>query len=226
MPGVANAQEGWTYKPTKRGGGGLLKLLMWQGPTLLNPAFRRRHQGPVRLAASSTSRSPPGTATATWCPILAAEVPTPKNGGVAADGRSVIWKLKRDVKWHDGRPFTADDVVFNWEYAADPATAATTIGSYKDIKVSRRSTATPCASSSRSPRRTGPTPSSAWRDDHPEAPVRAVQGREVARGAGQPEARRHRLLHVRRLPPGRPGRRQAESRTITSTTGRTSTRSR
>jgi peptide/nickel transport system substrate-binding protein len=41
------------------------------------------------------------------------------------------------VRWHDGKPFTADDVVFNWEYAADPATAATTIGSYKDIKVEK-----------------------------------------------------------------------------------------
>ena len=25
-------------------------------------------------------------------------------------------KLKPDVQWHDGTPFTADDVVFNWEF--------------------------------------------------------------------------------------------------------------
>ena len=50
---------------------------------------------------------------------------------------SVTWKLKQGVKWHDGQPFTADDCVFNWEYAADPATAATTIGSYQDIKVEK-----------------------------------------------------------------------------------------
>jgi peptide/nickel transport system substrate-binding protein len=43
---------------------------------------------------------------------------------VAADGRSVTYKLKPGVKWHDGRPFTADDVVFNHAYATDPATAA------------------------------------------------------------------------------------------------------
>src|SRR6266496_3782004 len=36
--GVANAQSKFTYKPTKRGGGAL-KLLMWQAPTLLNPHF-------------------------------------------------------------------------------------------------------------------------------------------------------------------------------------------
>ncbi|HEX4892072.1 MAG TPA: peptide ABC transporter substrate-binding protein, partial [Hyphomicrobiaceae bacterium] len=37
--GVAHAQTKFEYKPTKRGGGGPLKLLWWQGPTLLNPHF-------------------------------------------------------------------------------------------------------------------------------------------------------------------------------------------
>ncbi|MDP3614665.1 MAG: twin-arginine translocation signal domain-containing protein, partial [Rubrivivax sp.] len=37
--GVANAQTAIPYKPTKRGGGGPLKLLWWQGPVLLNPQF-------------------------------------------------------------------------------------------------------------------------------------------------------------------------------------------
>src|SRR4051794_41375754 len=37
--GVAMAQSTFPYKPTKRGGGGPLKLLWWQGATLLNPHF-------------------------------------------------------------------------------------------------------------------------------------------------------------------------------------------
>src|SRR6516162_10676334 len=37
--GVAQAQTKFVYKPTKRGGGGSLKLLWWQSPTLLNPHF-------------------------------------------------------------------------------------------------------------------------------------------------------------------------------------------
>src|SRR5947209_19546414 len=36
---VAMAQSPSPYPPTKRGGGGPLKLLWWQGPTLLNPHF-------------------------------------------------------------------------------------------------------------------------------------------------------------------------------------------
>jgi peptide/nickel transport system substrate-binding protein len=38
------------------------------------------------------------------------------------------------VQWHDGRTFTADDVVFNWQYATDPATAAVSTGAYEGIK--------------------------------------------------------------------------------------------
>ena len=37
--GMAQAQPKSAYAPTKRGGGGALKVLWWQSPTLLNPHF-------------------------------------------------------------------------------------------------------------------------------------------------------------------------------------------
>ena len=67
-------------------------------------------------------------------PVLAAEIPTLQNGGLAKDGRTVTWRLKKGVAWHDGKPFTADDVVFTWEYAADPATAAVSLKTYADVQ--------------------------------------------------------------------------------------------
>src|SRR5205823_5010766 len=66
-------------------------------------------------------------------PFLAAEIPSRENGGVAADGKSVTWKLKSGVKWSDGQPFSAKDVVFTWRYATDKDTAAVSQGIYKDI---------------------------------------------------------------------------------------------
>ena len=36
-----------------------------------------------------------------------------ENGGLLSNGKTVTWKLKQGVKWRDGEPFTADDVVFN-----------------------------------------------------------------------------------------------------------------
>ena len=67
-------------------------------------------------------------------PVLAAEIPTRQNGGIAADGLSTTWKLKPGVRWHDGAPFGADDVIFNWQFATDPATGAFTPGVYAGVK--------------------------------------------------------------------------------------------
>jgi len=134
--GLAQAQTASSYKPTKRGGGGALKLLWWQGATLLQPHFS---SGTKDQEGSRIFYEPLGAwdADGNLIPILAAEVPSLANGGVSRDGKTIIWKLKRNVQWHDGVAFTADDVVFTAAYAADPATAAYTSGSYKDVKVTK-----------------------------------------------------------------------------------------
>ena len=134
--GIAQAQAKSSYKPTKRGGGGALKVLWWQGATLLNPHFAvgtKDQEGSRIFYEPLAAWDPDGN----LVPILAAEIPSVQNGGLAADGKSVTWKLKKGVQWHDGKPFTADDVVFNWEYSSDPATATVTIGSYQDVKVEK-----------------------------------------------------------------------------------------
>ncbi|MCW8085433.1 peptide ABC transporter substrate-binding protein [Sabulicella glaciei] len=130
----AAAQGVPEYRPARRGGGGQLKLLYWQASTLLNPHFA---VGTTNQDASRTFYEPlAGWASdGTLHPILAAEIPSVENGGLAEDGRSVTWKLKRGVKWHDGQDFSADDVVFNWEYNRNPAVATVSSGSYRDINV-------------------------------------------------------------------------------------------
>ena len=132
--GIAQAQTSTFYKPTKRGGGGALKVLWWQGATLLNPHFAtgtKDQDGSRVFYEPLAGWDNDGNLT----PVLAAEVPSAANGGISRDGKSITWKLKKDVQWHDGKPFTSADVVFNWEYASDPATAAVTVGSYKNVKV-------------------------------------------------------------------------------------------
>jgi peptide/nickel transport system substrate-binding protein len=53
--------------------------------------------------------------TGNYFPNLAREVPSVANGGISDDG--LIWTihLRDDVKWHDGQPFTAEDVRFTLE---------------------------------------------------------------------------------------------------------------
>ena len=130
--GVAQAQTKWTFNPTKRGGGGLVKTLWWQAPTLLNPHFANgtKDQDACRIFYEPLGGYDPD---GNIVPVLAAEVPSLQNGQVAKDGLSVTWRLKKNVAWHDGKPFTADDVVFNWEYVMDSGTAAVTVGQYRDI---------------------------------------------------------------------------------------------
>jgi peptide/nickel transport system substrate-binding protein len=133
--GIASAQAraASSFAPSRRGGGGLVKVLWWQAATLLNPHFAvgtKDQDGSRIFYEPLACYDPDGN----LVPILAAEVPSVQNGTVSRDGTSVTWRLKKNVVWHDGKPFTADDVVFNWEFVMDPGTAATTSGQYRDIK--------------------------------------------------------------------------------------------
>lgn len=53
-------------------------------------------------------------------PNLATEVPNLKNGGISEDGLQWRIRLRNDVLWHDGKPFTAEDVKFTLELVVNP----------------------------------------------------------------------------------------------------------
>ena len=96
--GVAMAQSPSPYPPTKRGGGGPLKLLWWQGPTLLNPHFATgtKDQDAARLFYEPLAN---WDADGNLKPVLAESIPGLEDGTLAKDGKSVTWKLKKNVKW-------------------------------------------------------------------------------------------------------------------------------
>jgi peptide/nickel transport system substrate-binding protein len=113
----------------ERGQGGTLRLLFWQAPTVVNPHLSI---GNKDLTASRIVYEPLATfdKDGVLVPFLAARIPSRENGGVASDGRSVTWTLKQGVTWADGAPFTADDVLFTFEYASNPAVQATSRAVY------------------------------------------------------------------------------------------------
>lgn len=53
-------------------------------------------------------------------PNLAVEVPNQKNGGISEDGLKWRIRLRDDVRWHDGKPFSAEDVKFTLELISNP----------------------------------------------------------------------------------------------------------
>src|SRR5262249_8884539 len=89
--GGAQQAAKFDYKPTKAGGGGALKTLFWQAPTLLNPHFA---VGTKDQEGSRIFYEP----LAGWdndgnlAPVLAAEIPEIENGGITPDGKTVTWK--------------------------------------------------------------------------------------------------------------------------------------
>jgi peptide/nickel transport system substrate-binding protein len=56
-----------------------------------------------------------------FMPVLAKAVPTVDNGGISADGLTWRVELRRDVKWHDGKPLTAEDVRYAINLMKNPA---------------------------------------------------------------------------------------------------------
>jgi peptide/nickel transport system substrate-binding protein len=49
------------------------------------------------------------------------------------DCLDLTFKLRRDVRWHDGQPFTADDVVFTYETMISPRTPTAYGGDFKSV---------------------------------------------------------------------------------------------
>ncbi|RWP26146.1 peptide ABC transporter substrate-binding protein [Mesorhizobium sp.] len=71
-------------------------------------------------------------------PNLAVEVPNQKNGGISEDGLMWRIRLRDDVRWHDGKPFTAEDVKFTLELITNPKFRAWRTAGHslvRDIKV-------------------------------------------------------------------------------------------
>lgn len=122
-----------TVEPTGRGVGDTLRILNPEAPTILNPHL----SGAVKdWEASRITYEPLASfdKDGNLVPFLAAEIPTLENGGVAADGKSVTWKLEQDVEWSDGEPFTADDVLFTYEFVSNPEVKATSAANYGGIE--------------------------------------------------------------------------------------------
>lgn len=66
-------------------------------------------------------------------PDLAREVPSLRNGGISADGRTITYHLMPGARWHDGVPVTARDVIFTWHAIMNPANLTPTRVGYERI---------------------------------------------------------------------------------------------
>lgn len=113
--------------------GGTLKMAIYQEPGNLNPFLNTQTVGSV-VRNTIFNGLVRANEKGEYVPDLAAEVPTTQNGGVSADGKTVTFKLRKDVKWHDGKPFTSADVKFTFDVIMDAANPVTSRSGYRDIE--------------------------------------------------------------------------------------------
>lgn len=66
-------------------------------------------------------------------PKLVTELPSMENGGISEDGMVITMHLRDDLEWSDGEKLTADDFIFTWEMAINPANSVASTYPYDRI---------------------------------------------------------------------------------------------
>lgn len=117
----------------QRGRDGTVNLLYWQAVSILNPYLSG---GTKDIYASSIVLEPLARydVEGNLVPWLATEIPTLENGGISEDLQSITWKLRPDVTWSDGTPFTAEDVVFTGEYCMNDEAGCVARNFFTDVE--------------------------------------------------------------------------------------------
>lgn len=64
---------------------------------------------------------------------VATTPPTMANGGISRDGKHIVFHLRHDVRWQDGYPLTARDVVFSYRAIVNRSNATPSQGGYGQI---------------------------------------------------------------------------------------------
>ena len=115
-----------------RGPGGRIVFADRQFPDALNPLFSG---SPVDFEVGAALWSAPVVFDNHFHvqPDQLTEVPLPENGDVQDNGKTIVMRLRHDLRWSDGQPILARDFQYWWQLDQDPNTGAITTGGYDAI---------------------------------------------------------------------------------------------
>ncbi|MDN5787456.1 peptide ABC transporter substrate-binding protein [Pseudorhodobacter sp.] len=117
----------------ERGSDGNVNVIYWQAPSILNP-FLSGGTKDVEAASLMLESLARFDEKGNMQPWLATDIPTVANGGVAADLKSITWKLKPGILWSDGSPLTANDAVFTWQYCTDTSGGCAQLSKFDGVE--------------------------------------------------------------------------------------------
>lgn len=127
---AAGALAACSSDPTQKSSGGdagVLNMYLYQKPKTFSPLAP--NNGPDQLVMSFVFDSLYGAdASYGLKPHLAAAAPQ-----VSGDARTITISLKPGLKWSDGTPLTAKDVVFTYTALANPATGSAQAGKFAAV---------------------------------------------------------------------------------------------
>lgn len=108
-----------------QGGGPPVKAVRFAiaaDPQTLNPLFLHPDAASVEQQVARLAFEPFIDLDASGHPVpaLLDVVPDERNGGVSRDGRTIVYHLRRGVRWSDGKSVTAADVLFTLHAILDP----------------------------------------------------------------------------------------------------------
>lgn len=100
-------------------GNAVLRVASYAEPTSLNPILET-NTAENFIASLAFDLLVTIDAQGNEVPDLAQQVPTLQNGGISKDGLTITYRLRRNVKWQDGAPFSSADVKFTWQAIMNP----------------------------------------------------------------------------------------------------------
>ncbi len=68
---------------------------------------------------------------------IALEVPSLANGGISGDQRTITYHIRRNLRWQDGFPLTARDVLFSYRAIVNPHDNVSTRVGYDEVQTIR-----------------------------------------------------------------------------------------
>lgn len=117
-----------------RGAGGELKVRQWFAPSNVVAHLTDFPASTPNVSSMILEPLLSYAADGSLLPTLVTEVPSKENGGLSDDLTKVTLNLRDDVLWSDGEPFTADDVVWTWQWINDESNGAWTSWLWSQIQ--------------------------------------------------------------------------------------------